>query len=303
MFTGGTIIYPGGNFHPPDDVIQITGKFKSPQAMEACLLAHFKRLIEKQMPALAFRVAGYGANPPDFLIYRDLAEAASPFGLELTTFGFPTEQRQQNHWHFTHWQERLLEAYEKGRLAGLSGLKFDISFGDLTGPAPKVVDEQAFDGLVDALEGVAKLPMPAMSKEAGEDWVMGGGEQWPEGTIANGAITWRMSGRSNVPFQGSMLAKNAGFEVEVTVREYKPQDEVVADMNATIKAKDCPTNRELLIVAGGPTQSGRAFAASGVMAHRVLEQWAGPAEEPAYLHRVFLDIWGEEKVHVLYERT
>ena len=303
MFTSPTIIHSStGNFCPPDDVIQLTPRFDDQREMEASHLAHFKRLIEHQLPSLAFKVAGYGANPPDFLIYRDLADAASSFGLELTTFGIPTEERQQNHWHFSHWQERLLEAYEKGRLAGLSGLKFDISFGELSGPAPKEVDKQAFDELVDALEGVAKLPMSAMSEAAGRDFVMGGGGEWPEGTVADGAITWRLSARSNAPFQGSALAKRAGFEVEVTVREYKRRVDVVADMNATIKAKDCPTNRELLIVAGGPAQSGRAFAASGVLAQMAIEKWAGPAQRPSHLQRVFLDIWGEEKVYLLYER-
>ena len=303
MLTGPTIIDPlTGNFYPPDDVIQVTPRFVDQRAMEAFHLAHFKRLVEHQLPALAFKVASYGANPPDFLIYRDLADATSPFGLELTTFGFPTKERQQNHWNFSHWQKRLLEAYENGRLGGLSGLKFDISFGELSGPAPKEVDEQAFSELVDALEGVARLPMSAMSEVGCDDWVMGNGDDWPEDTVADGAITWRLAGRGNGPFQGSALAKRAGFEVEITVREYKLQVDVVADMNATIKSKDCPTNRELLIVAAGPAQSGRAFVASGVLARRAIEKWTGPAQRPSYLQRVFLDIWDEEKVYLLYER-
>lgn len=305
MLLGPTIIYPNGDFAPSDDVIQCTAPFRSARAVEANHLEHFKRLVQTQMPANAFHVASYGPDPlkaPDFLIYRDMEDAAKPFGLELTTFGIPTEVRQQNQWVFSHWHSRLLASYEEGRLGGLSGMKFDISFGDLSGPPPEKVDDVAFAELVDALEGVAKTPRSRFQLTFGTASPVSESGYWPEGSIAGGSIFWSLSGYSDSPFNTSALAQKTGFDLELTVREHKSHSDVVQDMNRTIEAKDVPENRELLIVAGGPTRSGKCFAASAMMAHRVMENWEGPVATPLHLRRVYLDIWGTEKVHLLYQR-
>lgn len=296
MLTGPVIVYPSGDFSPPDDVVEVAPPFPTQLALEFQHLQHFKRLVKTQLPHLAFRLVGNGANPPDFLIRR--AEDCEPFGMELTTFGTPTQERQSRVWRFSFWQERLLAAYARGRLAGLSGLKFAISFGSMDAPAPPPdrVDEELFEQLVVALEGVAKLPRPSMSAEPFA-------EEWPSGAIDGGAINWRLSGVSQAPFRGSKLADYAGFEVELTVDEYKGLEESVRQMESAIAEKDRPENRELLIVAGGPTRSGRAFSAGAVIALHVAEAWKGLATKPTYLHRVFLDIWGLEKVVLLHEKS
>ncbi|MDB5849952.1 MAG: hypothetical protein JWP29_3704 [Rhodoferax sp.] len=197
MLLGPTIINPNGNFDPSDDVMQYTLPFRSQRALEANHLAHFKRLVHIQMPAHSFYVGCYGLDPlkpPDFLIYRDKADAATPYGLELTTFGIPTEIRQQNQWIFSQWHHRLLASYNEGRLAGLSGLKFDISFGDLSGQPPKQVADEAFTELVDALESVATIARSCFHWTAGEPGPGSKGGDWPGGSIAGGTIIWRLSG-------------------------------------------------------------------------------------------------------------
>ena len=56
-----------------------------------------------------------------------------------------------------------------------------------------------------------------------------------------------------------------------------------------------------MIVAGGPTLFGRALPAGAVIAKRVSDIWRGLTKQPIHLRRVFLDIWGLEKIVLLYE--
>jgi hypothetical protein len=289
MLISPVVIY-GSGYSPPDDVFQLYPSFPDQRAMEFHHLQHFKRLIKAQMPDLAFRLSGDGDNPPDFMIYRE--SEGKPFGLELTTFGIPTQDRQTRTWHFARLQERLLAVYKCGGLKGLSGLKFDVSFGSLGGTPPKDLEEKTFNELVSALDGTAKLPRPAMDLHSTD---------WHSGSVGQGEVFWSLAGVSDGPFDGSVLAKQTGFEVECTMREWKTDAEAIAQMGKTIADKDDPRNTELLIVAGGPTRSGRALPAGAVIAKRVADIWQGPTQKPTYLRRVFLDIWGLEKIVILYE--
>lgn len=294
MFVGPTILTGDGSFCPPDDVVQVRSPFPTLHAMEFEHLQHFKRLVKVQFPRLAFRLASSGSNPPDFMVYR--TDDGVPFGMELTTFGFPTQERQSRAWKFARIHERLLKAYEGGRLAGLSGLKFDVSFGALDGSPPDGLDEATFGELVDALEDVAQLSRPSMETNVDSS------EAWPSGVVGGGSILWSLSGVTNGCFEGSMLAKRTGFEVECTVREWKTEGELRMQMDETIQAKDVPSNQELLIVAGGPTQQGRMFPAGAVIAMQLVKAWHGPAKVPVHLRRIFLDVWGPEKIFLLYEK-
>jgi hypothetical protein len=289
MMSGPVVIY-GSGYSPPDDVLQLYQPFPGQRAMEFHHLQHFKRLIKAQMPDLAFRLSGDGANPPDFMIYRE--SEGKPFGLELTTFGIPTQDRQTRTRHSARLQERLLDVYKGGGLKGLGGLKFDVSFGSLGGMPPLDVDEEIFKELVNALEDVARLPRPAMNLHSTD---------WHSGSVGQGELSWSLSGVSDTPFDGSMLAKQTGFEVECTMREWKTDAEAIAQMETTIAKKDDLRNLELVIVAGGPTLFGRALPAGAVIAKRVSDIWRGLTKQPIHLRRVFLDIWGLEKIVLLYE--
>lgn len=292
MFPTGFIV-AGEQICLPDEVLQLREPFPDIPAIERVHLDHFKRNLKLQMPSLAFTCEErVEKDPPDFLIKR--ASDPKQIGLELTTFGTPTEDRQRRAWRFTRVHEHLLRAHANGRLRGLVGLKFDVSFGRLDGVQPQDLDDHLLDELVGALERVAKLPRPVFSIDSPS-------EQWPLGSVGSDAILWSLSGSADGPWSGSMLANQTGFEVEMTVREWTTSAKVVDEMNKTIQGKDDARNEELLIVAGGPTKSGRCFRAGTVLGEVAARAWSGPAAKPLHLRRVFLDVWGAEKIFLLYE--
>lgn len=292
MFPTGVIV-ASQQICLPDEVVQLSESFPDIPSLERVHLEHFKRSLSVQMPNLAFACEEpVQKDPPDFLIKRP--SDSKQIGLELTTFGTPTEDRQRRAWRFSRVHEHLLRAHANGRLRGLVGLKFDVSFGQLDGVQPQDLDDRILDNLVEALELVANLPRPGFSIDSPS-------EQWSSGVVGPGVISWSLSGCADGPWRGSMLANQTGFEVEMTVREWTTAATVVAEMNRTIQGKDDPRNEELLIVAGGPTKSGRCFYAGTVLGLVAAQAWSGPAVKPRHLRRVFLDVWGVEKIFLLYE--
>ncbi len=182
-------------------------------------------------------------------------------------------------------------------------MKFDVWFGPLKefqetpqniAPPPVELDDTTLDELISDLEGITRIPRPALSAEAVN-------EPWPYALENKEKFSWTVSGQSNAPYTGSLLANQTGFEVEFAVREWQTLEELVRQMERTISEKDVPKNCELFIVAGGPTEFGRIFPAGALLALQTLEAWHGPAVKPTNLRRVFLVVWGENKVYLLYE--
>lgn len=275
---------------PPDEVVQLPS-FATKRAMEFAHLQHFKRQLKSQFPHLQFRLIGDGLDPPDFLISRD----GLRFGLELTVFTMP--ERRERAAFFSKLHDRLLLAYSKGRLRGLSGMKVDLSFGEL-GARPFAVDEASFEQLLNAFDQLGKLERPNISSDSAAE--PDGISDWPSGKA--GLIEWYVSIYSNQPLRGSKLSNATGFEVEYTQRQWIKTDDVIRVISERISAKDREGRGvdELLIVAGGPDQAGRVFPAEAMLAHRLLESRATSIVKPLHIQRVFVDIWGLERLYLVH---
>ena len=271
---------------PPDDLIQLPG-FATKRAMEFAHLQHFKRLIKTQLPDLQFRLLGDGADPPDFLLSRD----ATKFGLELTVFA--SAQRRERAAFFWKLHERLLLAYDKGRLRGLSGIKVDLAFGEL-GAKPVRVDDELFDQLIKAFDQLGRQNRPSMARD-----VEIPSDEWPNGSV--GPLRWYVSSYADHPFRGSKLSNITGFEMEYTHREWTKTADVERAINERIVAKDRGGVDELLIVAGGPDQAGRQFPAEALLASHLLEKGTPAFVKPAHIQRVFIDVWGTERVYLIHD--
>lgn len=259
--------------------------------MEFAHLQHFKQLIRSQLPHLHFRLLGDGPEPPDFVLSRD----NSQFGLELTVFATP--ERRERAAFFSKLHDRLMLAHSKGRLRGLSGMKVDLAFGDL-GVKPFAVTDASFEQLVGAFDQLGKQGRPSISRDATAAPVSAA--EWPRGEA--GLIKWYVSAYSNQPFRGSKLSNATGFEVEYTQRQWVKTEGVARAINERISAKDRAGRGidELLIVAGGPDQAGRAFPAEAMLAYHLLESRSTSIVRPVHIRRVFVDIWGPERLYLVH---
>ncbi|MBC7994054.1 MAG: hypothetical protein H7Z15_12530 [Rhizobacter sp.] len=289
MMVGPMIIATGEDgevLSPPDDLIQLPA-FSTKRAMEFSHLQHFKRLIKSQLPDLQFRLLGDGADPPDFFLSR----SDTKFGLELTMFA--SAQRRERAAFFSKLHERLLLAYGKGRLRGLSGIKVDMAFGEL-GAKPVSVDDVLFDQLIEAFDKLGKQKRPSMAPD-----VEIPSDEWPNGTV--GPLNWYASSYADYPFRGSKLSNIMGFEVEYMHRQWTTTAEVERAINERIMAKDRAGVDELLIVAGGPDQAGRQFPAEAILASHLLEKGTPAFVKPAHIQRVFIDVWGAERLYLIHD--
>lgn len=277
-------------FVPPDNVFQVQ-PFSSKLAMEFAHLQHFKRLIKRQHPQLLFKLIGNNpSDPPDFYLSRSDVR----FGLELTAFA--TAKRRERANFISKLHDRLIVEYERGALNGLSGLKVDISFGELGGK-PFAIEPDAFEQLVGAFEELGSVMRPIITEEM---MVSPGDRGWPKGNV--GAIKWQVTLQCPLPLTGSKLANRTGFEVEYTHREWLTESEVLRALNESVLAKDRPVNDELLIVAGGPDLFGRIYPAEGVVLTRLLNQSLDLLQtKPKHLKRVFVDVWGADRVYLIHE--
>jgi hypothetical protein len=285
----------GEHICPSDTVIQAQ-PYASQRAMEFCHLQHFKRLVKQQHPNLCFRLIGDGGDPPDFIICR---EGAS-LGLELTVFASP--QRRERAALISDIHDRLIVAYDNGSLRGLTGIRIDLSFFKI-GARPTRTGDAALSELVaqlDAIARVVRTPLPA-------NWVYSAETHpaWASGEVDGGAVKWQVSSISNTPLRGSKFANHTGFEIEYTHREWLAPDEIQKTIEQCVRAKDKPGsgNDELLIVAGAPGKNGRAYPAEAMAVLHHLKNWQGLEINPQYLKRVFLDVWGPEKLYVIYEKS
>lgn len=270
---------------PPDDVMQ-SPAFASKAAMELAHLQHFERLTRARFGHLQFDVIGPGTDPPDFLISRSGVRV----GLEHTVFAWP--ERRERAAFFSKLHDRLLDAYGKGRLRGLSGMKVELSFGDL-GARPFNVSNALFDELVDSFDELAKKKRPARSSDSEAQGA------WPSGTVSS--LTWCVSSYANFPLSGSKLANDTGFDVEYTQRQWTTPANVEQALNDSIAIKDQAGVDELLIVAGGPDQAGRQFPAEAMLVDYLLGKLEPSFVRPTYLRRVFVDVWGLERLYLIHE--
>ncbi len=282
-------------FFPPDIVMQ-REPYSSRRAMEFDHLQHFKRMLKVQHPDFYFRLEGDGSEPPDFFISR----AGKRCGLELTVFAQPV--RRERAAFFAKLQDRLIEAYDQGSLRRLEGIKIDLAFRDL-GEKPVPVSESELAELIQQLEAISdtvRAPLPP-------NWVSSA-ELHPafaSGQVNDGILKWNVSSISNMPMRGSKLANHTGFEIEYTHREWMQAEDVQSALERCIQAKDKPNagNDELLIVAGAPDRDGRAYPAEALLLGSFLAKWGGLKTEPKHINRVFVDLWGPERVQVIYSRT
>lgn len=290
----GFMIQTGsGEFLLPNDLRPVCRPFANQPALEYCHLQKFESLLKAQMPHLSFKLEGRGADPPDFIVRRSTER--QPFGLELTTFGIPTKERQEQAWRFSVVPRALLAAYRKGRLRGLTGLRFAIWFGSPFAAPPKNIPEATLAELVTALESASTWLRPLRPEDE---------TTLPSGEVAGGTVSWRVSGyadKANVPLRGSELADEAGFDVQHNMSQWVRPEDVVQQMNQTIAIKDRQENLELLIVAGGPTMSGKAFFAGTALVMLLMKTWSGPVVKPTHLRRVFLLDWYSQAITLLYE--
>jgi hypothetical protein len=275
---------------PPDEVVQLPS-FATKRAMEFAHLQHFKRLIGSQLPHLNFRLIGDGLDPPDFVLSRE----HSHFGLELTVFATP--ERRERAAFFSKLHDRLLLAHVKGRLRGLSGIKVDVAFGDL-GEKPFAINDDSFEQLVGSFCQLGKQKRSSRSRYAATEPVSAA--EWPRGEA--GSIRWYVSAYADTPFRGSKLSNATGFEVEYMHRQWVTTEDVARAINERVSAKDRAGQGvdELLIVAGGPDQAGRAFPAEAMLAYHFLEGRAAPIVRPVHIQRVFVDIWWLDRLYVVH---
>lgn len=271
---------------PPDDLIQLPA-FATKRAMEFAHLQHFKRLIKSQLSHLQFRLVGDGTDPPDFFLSRHNAK----FGLELTVFA--TAERRERAAFFSKLHERLLLAYGKGHLRGLAGIKVDLAFGEL-GARPVHVDDALFDQLVDVFDQLGRRKRPSMASH-----VEIPSNEWPNGAV--GPLNWYVSSYAEHPFRGSKLSNTTGFEVEYTHRQSTTTADVERAINERIMAKDRAGVDELLIVAGGPDQTGKQFPAEAILASHLLKKETLAFVKPVHIQRVFVDVWGVERVYLIHD--
>lgn len=124
-------------------------------------------------------------------------------------------------------------------------------------------------------------------------------DEWPSGTV--GPLNWYVSSYADHPFRGSKLSNATGFEVEYTHRQSTTTADIRNAINERIVAKDRPGVDELLIVAGGPAQTGKQFPAEAILAFHLLEEEAASFVKPAHLQRVFIDVWGAERLCLIHD--
>ncbi len=282
-----------GEILTPSDRVEQHPPFATKRAMEFAHLQHFKRLLNSQLSHLRFRLIGDGSEPPDFVISRD----GLSVGLELTVFAEP--ERRERAAFFCKLQDRLLHVCSKGRLRRLCGIKIDLAFREL-GARPFTVDDANFEQLVNEFDELGLLERPETSNGLKDS--SGMVTYWPSGKV--GLIEWCVSGYSNLPWRGSKLSNATGFEVEYTHRQWTSTEDVVRAINKSITAKDREGQGtdELLIVAGGPDQAGRAFPAEAFLADHALKSCTESIVKPTYIKRVFVDIWGLERLYLLHEK-
>ena len=270
--------------------ITIFDKPKSKKKKEFDDLQNFKRVLNKCDHRYKFRLLRDGGDPPDFVISRGRGE----IGLELTVI----ESGSRRAWsrYFSRFQDALLERFRSGRLQNISGLRIAITFGQHDG-MPFALGEKRFEELVSAFEQLAKRPWwsaPVNSIEKG--WPLGA-----EGATLDGTVSWYVEMYSTAPVRGSALANEAGFEVINSHGSSVTGDEAQALVVSAIARKDKPGNDELLISVGSPGLDGRAFPSDqATISYMLFEGWTAPVA-PKYLKRVFIDVWGADKVYVIYD--
>lgn len=265
--------------------------FNNKKAMELEHLQHFEAAVRRQHPKYAFSLIGDGLDPPDFQIQR----GDQIVGLELTMFA-PYKRRERLKF-FAKIQHRMKELLENKLIFGLSGIHIELSFGDFGGK-PKPIREEALQELVDAFIQLTKRPRDPLSST--NDW---GSTPYPlgqEGSADEGSIHWYVAGVADAPLRGSALANSTGFELTYTQTGWTSKNEINAQLQACIDAKDKPGADELLISAGAPDREGWQIFAESDCLWYCMEEWQGLLSTPKHLKRIFLDIWGPDRVFILH---
>lgn len=289
MIIGTTI--DGREIITPSDRAFQRQPFGSKKAMEFEHLQHFKALVKQQHPEHGFSLVGDGADPPDFKIRR----GEQIIGLELTMYT-PHQRREQLKF-FAKLQRKVGEMLDGGRIVGLSGIQIELSFGKLGG-RPKPISDKAREDLIESFIGLTKKPREQLSG----NWDLGY-TPYPlgqEGSVENGTLHWHVSTVSDAPLRGSALANATGFELTYTHREDTSPEEISAQIQDCIASKDKPGADELLISAGAPDREGLQISAEAECLSMFMQNWHGLPVTPTYLKRVFLDVWGPERVFVLH---
>ena len=278
--------------NPPDDIFSSTPPFKNKRAMEFAHLQNFKRVIGIRMPHLLFRLIGDGTDPPDFFISRQNAK----IGIELTSFALPKYRERTQ--FFSYFKDKVLKSYSLGKLQNLRGIEIKIVFESPNGK-PNLIDDKTFDDFIEELECIDlyKYNINSLS-DFSDEYIHKMAEISKPHKIKN--IIWNIEAFSTQPAQGSLLANLTGFEITCDMRDWLPVKIIHEELNNLIHKKDKQYTDELLISAGAPDLKGRCFRAEAMLAMHAAENWQGLLRNPHHIKRVFLDIWGMDKIYLLH---
>ncbi|WP_147321261.1 hypothetical protein [Rhodoferax lacus] len=278
---------------PADSVFQVR-PFLNKLCLEYEHLQHFKKLVFRQHPTYAFElIENVKEDPPDFRIKR----GGKIIGLELTAYTPSTRRKQVA--FFGKIQDQFLQAHRCGALRNLQGVYIELSFKTDDG-TPKKVDEKTF---VELTQAFSKLS-PRRDKK--NRICSNGGNPYPlgeSGETNDGGIGWYVYAVSETPSYGTALANETGFDINYVYRRWTDSSEVFEELQNRIDAKDHGRNgtEELLISAGAPSLDGWVIASESTCMAHCIKEWTGPKAKPKHLKRIFLDIWGADQLHILYE--
>lgn len=279
------------NLTLPDDTFKIPA-FKNKQAMELAHLRHFHTNLQKEHPQYAFSEFWEGSDPPDFEIRRGEHIA----GLELTMYTLPKRREQVK--FFARIQEKAKELAKSGSLMGLDGIHVEISFGELGGK-PSHIGEDVLNELMKEFIELTKRPREPIPLDG--DFRNPPYPQGQEGWVGNGSIHWVVATVSNQPFRGSPLADATGFEMTYTHRAHTTCNQILDHLQNCINSKDKPGADELLISVGAPDTDGWLIFAESRGLTQCMEAWEGRTVPPKHLKRIFVDIWGQERIFVIHD--
>lgn len=284
--------------HP---LIETTREMSKPM-LELYQFEHFERALKRNMPALALKLKS-AQDRPDFIARRNGKEV----GVDMAAFAF--EEWRAAAAQFRRFKESLRDAHRRGRLRTCGPVQVQLSFRNLGMPLARLEDK-TLDELIAMLEALTVnestyILMDAVNSLGGAAtmrdpaWM-----PYPLGTsgrLSSGAAEWTCNCLLVPPF--CSFVRECGFRVVNSYGHTVTPTELKERFDTLVETHDDPSQgiEELVIVAGGPDKYGDGLPGEAMLAQVFLTKWQGEIAPPKSIRRVFLDIWGPESLHLLYD--
>ncbi len=284
--------------HP---LIETTRQMSKPM-LELYQFEHFERALQRNMPALALTLVS-AQDRPDFRARRNGKEV----GVDMAAFAF--DEWRAAAAQFRLFKESLRDAHRRGRLRPCGPVQVQLSFRDLGTPLARLEDK-ILDELIDVFEALTvnestHILIDAINSLGEAATTMDAAWMpyplWASGQVAGGRAEWLCNCLLVPPF--CSFVRECGFRVVNSYGHTVTPAELTKRFDALVETHDDPSQgiEELVIVAGGPDRYGDGLPGEAMLAQVFLTEWRGEIAPPKSIRRVFLDIWGPESLHLLYD--